>query len=102
MYYSAMVSGISGMLFLIPDATAAAESYPLFSCEISVIISSSEVASDKPPFVSPGCDVFTFCSLLSFASLFSSRFSSATVNKLYTDKNMCFLRGLFFDLISLR
>ena len=25
-YYSAIVSGISGMLFLIPDATAAAES----------------------------------------------------------------------------
>ena len=64
-----MVSGISGILFLIPAATAAAESYPLLSCDISVMISSSEVASDNPPFVSPGCP---FCSLLSIPSLFSS------------------------------
>ena len=62
-----MVSGISGMLFLNPAATAAAESYPSI-CDISVIISSSDVASDNPPFASTLCP---FC----FSSLFSSTFS---------------------------
>ena len=70
-YYSAIVSGISGMLFLAPDVTAAAaESYPSLSCETSVIISSSEVASDSPPlFASPSAaccvDVVPFCLLCS-------------------------------------
>ena len=59
------------MLFLAPDATAAvAESYPSLSCETSVIISSSEVASDNPPlFASPSAaccvDVVPFCLLCS-------------------------------------
>ena len=62
-----MVSGMSGILFLIPEATAAAESYPLFSWDMSVIISSSDTGSDNPSFVSPDCP---FCSLVSFPSPF--------------------------------
>ena len=69
---------MSGMLFLIPEATAAAESYPLFNCDISVIISSSETGSDNPSLVSPDCP---FVSLFSFPSTFCPFAASKNVDR---------------------
>ena len=85
MNYSAIVSGMSGILFLIPEATAAAESYPLFNCDISVIISSSETGSDNPSLVSPDCP---FCSLFSFPSPFCV-FAPSKTSKRYCQVDFC-------------